>query len=338
MEHRWDIHYDISSKLSYLSDKEIAGILKNSKEKTQGYGQNYIILVNRVRIFVKSLKITDKEMDHRFDTSNLFDLPTYYNYGIGSAGINVWRELQAHVKTTNFVLSGKCPGFPLMYHYRIVEEKPKATIKFDKKHIEYWGSNKNIEKYLCAKNKSEHRLLLFLEYMPNVLYKHTLSEPNLRWRDEAQAIVKFLQTQNMIHMDAHLGNFVLDGKDNIYLTDFGLLIDADFSLSKKEREFFEKHRNFDRYLVDMNVLFHLFDRITAKPNVNKYAKMLGFEWNAETSDEDIIGVVFDKYRMIMETENLSHNKIKLIMAHAKKIHTFYEQLRADKTKSIAWNN
>ena len=53
-------------------------------------------------------------------TANLFELPIYYQYGIGSAGFNAWRELYTHIITTDWVIRNKCPNFPRMYHWRIL--------------------------------------------------------------------------------------------------------------------------------------------------------------------------------------------------------------------------
>ena len=74
--------------------------------------------------------MTELEYKNKYNTSNLFNLPLYYNYGLGSYGINCWRELLMHIKTTNYVLSGQCINFPLLYHYRVIETEPKK-IKFD---------------------------------------------------------------------------------------------------------------------------------------------------------------------------------------------------------------
>ena len=36
-----------------------------------------------------------------------------------------------HKKTTQYVLSGQCVNFPLLYHYRIIETKPKKILHKD---------------------------------------------------------------------------------------------------------------------------------------------------------------------------------------------------------------
>lgn len=115
--------------------------------------------------------MTELEYKNKYNTSNLFNLPLYYNYGLGSYGINCWRELLMHIKTTNYVLSGQCINFPLLYHYRVIETEPKK-IKFD--NFKYWGSHQNIKKYIDAKSESKYRILLFIEWFPKVVHKWLL--------------------------------------------------------------------------------------------------------------------------------------------------------------------
>lgn len=74
----------------------------------------------RSKVFVKRVPVTNIEFDNLFSTRNLYNLPTYCNYGFGSTGFGVFRELVTHIKTTNWVLSGAIATFPLMYHYRII--------------------------------------------------------------------------------------------------------------------------------------------------------------------------------------------------------------------------
>ena len=45
-------------------------------------------------------------------TANVFQLPPFCHYGIGSPGGGVWREVAAHTMTTNWVLAKKCGSFP----------------------------------------------------------------------------------------------------------------------------------------------------------------------------------------------------------------------------------
>lgn len=81
---------------------------------------NYLFIIfNEHKIFIKSISLSNLFKDNSFDTSNLYDLLVYYNYGFGSSFINTWREFLLHIKTTNYILLNKCDFFLLLYYYRI---------------------------------------------------------------------------------------------------------------------------------------------------------------------------------------------------------------------------
>ena len=80
--------------------------------------------------------------------------PTYFNYGLGSAGLGVtdllaFGELITHIKTTHWVLEEAIATFPLMYHDRIL---PFSGSHMDvdkdrlKGFVEYWGNSANVGK------------------------------------------------------------------------------------------------------------------------------------------------------------------------------------------------
>ena len=90
-------------------------------------GKSALISIDDTSVFVKKVPLTDLEQlpQHFMSTANLFNLPLGYQYGIGSAGIGsagfgAWRELAAHIMTTNWVITGECANFPIMYHWRIL--------------------------------------------------------------------------------------------------------------------------------------------------------------------------------------------------------------------------
>lgn len=105
------------------------------------------------------------EYDNLFSTKNLYNLPTAYNYGIGSTtGLGVFRELVTHLKTTHWVLEGAMATFPLMYHYRILPStKACADLEIN---IEHRGNHANFKKYVLDRANAQYELVLFLEYVP----------------------------------------------------------------------------------------------------------------------------------------------------------------------------
>ncbi len=213
---------------------------------------NHIIILGESKVFVKRVPVTNIEYDNQFSTRNLYDLPTYCNYGIGcfaSTGFGVFRELCTHIKTTNWVLEGAIATFPLMYHYRIIPfsgqhgEVDKSRLK---DYVEYWGNSENAGKYVLDRAIANYELVLFLEYIPHVLGTWLRENPNKLQQslDDLRKTIDFLRSKGIIHFDAHFGNVLTDGKQT-YLTDFGLVLDKSFALTKKEESFFELNKFYD---------------------------------------------------------------------------------------------
>jgi hypothetical protein len=87
---------------------------------------------------------------------------------------------------------------------------------------------------------------MFLEYIPYVLETWLLLNPNKLQKplDDLRTTIDFLRTKGTIHFDAHFRNILTDG-EQIYLTDFGLVLDKSFALSSDEESFFEQNRFYD---------------------------------------------------------------------------------------------
>jgi len=276
MNNRIQKYYNLNTKISYLSDNDIAN-LKKDKEFS-GWGKNLIVTIDNENVFIKKLALTKLEYDNLFDSSNLYNLPTYYNYGIGSAGFNVFRELLMHIKTTNFVLDGEIENFPLMYHYRIIKNKnPSKFFKHKDELDDYitkWNNNENIRKYMIARDNAEYELIVFLEYFPHVLYDWLIKDINMvpEYINQMLNVVKFLRKHNIIHFDAHVGNILSDGK-KFYLTDFGLVLDMEFHLSNEEKEFFKKNDYLDYTMIFDNIAYPLLEQLNKNKDYfdKKYA-------------------------------------------------------------------
>jgi hypothetical protein len=136
-------------------------------------GTNHTFDFGSSKIFVKRVPVTDIEFDNFSSTKNLHSLPTYYyNYGVGSAGCGVFRELAAHIKTTNWVLDGQIETFSLRYHYWVISFSGKRAESDQERHesyVEYWGGDENIGRYMLDRASANHELVLFLEHVPYVL-------------------------------------------------------------------------------------------------------------------------------------------------------------------------
>ena len=240
---RKHLYSKLSTKLSYLTDNDLKNLMFVTKSTTN----TNIIELDNHKIFCKQITLTELEYDNQFDTSNLFNLPNYYNYGIGSAGINCFRELLMHIKTTNWVLNDEIENFPLLYHYRIAKLMPE--IKHDDAYIDakvtYWNSPL-VGKYLKAKQASPYCILLFLEYIPLVVteWLDDSYQKNKSYLIQMMNIISFLRKHNIIHFDTHTSNMLTDGQ-TIYLSDFGLVYDSEFKTSTLERQFYDANTCYD---------------------------------------------------------------------------------------------
>jgi len=244
-------YFKLSSKIAQLDNAQLRSLFDNSEsnESSTGWGMNHTIFLGESKVFVKRVPVTNIEFDNLFSTRNLYDLPTYCNYGFGSTGFGVFRELVTHIKTTNWVLEGAITTFPLMYHYRII---PFSGRRADvdrsrlKDYVEYWGNSANAGNYLLDRANANYELVLFLEYIPHVLETWLLLNPNKLQKplDDLRTTITFLRRKGIIHFDAHFRNILTDG-EQIYLTDFGLVLDKSFSLTSYEKSFFKQNIFYD---------------------------------------------------------------------------------------------
>ena len=119
LQARRELYFQLSSAIAQMDNEQLR-LLFTGNEAELGWGRNHTIEVGQAKVFVKRMPVTDLEYANQFSTRNLYNLPLYYNYGVGSAGFGLFRELVTHIKTTNWVLAGAIETFPLLYHYRIM--------------------------------------------------------------------------------------------------------------------------------------------------------------------------------------------------------------------------
>lgn len=237
-------YFKLSSQIAQLDNAQLRSLFDNSEsnESSTGWGMNHAIVLGQSKVFVKRVPVTNIEYDNLFSTRNLYDLPTCCNYGFGSPGFGVFRELVTHIKTTNWVLEGEIATFPLMYHYRIIPfSERRADVD-----LEHWGNNANVRNYVLDRAIANHELVLFLEYIPHILETWLILNPNKLQKplQDLGTTIDFLRTKGIIHFDAHFRNILTDGQQT-YLTDFGLVLDRSFMLTKDEESFFEQNTFYD---------------------------------------------------------------------------------------------
>ncbi|TYB51805.1 protein kinase family protein [Nonomuraea sp. PA05] len=259
--------YDaVSTRLAMLSDRELAGLVAGAEPRGAGIGGRSAELeVAGVRVFVKRVPLTDLEVrpEHVRSTANVFGLPMFYQYGVGSAGFGAWRELAAHVMTTNWVLTGAYPGFPLLHHWRVIPDVPPEGFADEfggiAGAVAHWEGSEAVRGRLEAIAGSSLSLVLFLEHLPGTLAawlaEHRAVAP-YPWLEQALARgTGFLSSQGFVHFDAHFMNLLTDGGE-VYFADLGLALSRRFTLSGEESRFLADHLSYDRHYTTSHLLRH----------------------------------------------------------------------------------
>ncbi|MEU6139425.1 protein kinase family protein [Streptomyces sp. NPDC047081] len=266
-------HTTAATTLARLSDQELGALVTAGVPAGHGVGGRATLIdVDGVRVFVKRVPLTDIERhpeNHR-STANLFGTPPYCHYGIGtvpSPGFGAWRELAAHEMTTNWVLADAFSGFPLLHHWRVLAEPENLLppqLADVERAVDYWGGDPGLRRHLEALRTATASLALFLEYIPHTLHDWLRAQlaagdahNACRLVEEGlEAATSFLRTRELLHMDAHFGNILTDGR-RLYLTDYGLSLSARFQLAPPEREFFDRHRPYDRAYTSLYLVLWL---------------------------------------------------------------------------------
>jgi serine/threonine protein kinase len=256
---RRSAHGDIATSLALLSDHELVALVEAGTPLGTGIGgRSALIEVDGRKVFVKRMPLTDIERrpENVRSTANVFGMPAFCHYGIGSPGFGVWRELAVHTMTTNWVLADRFSGFPLMYHWRVlpdVPQPPHDELADVERVVAYWGGTPQVRERVEALRTTTASLTLFLEYFPHTL--HDWFDDQLRTGDPDAAcalvehglksVTDFLHEHRLLHFDAHFENILTDGR-HLYLADYGLALSSRFRLAPEEREFFDGHQHYDR--------------------------------------------------------------------------------------------
>jgi hypothetical protein len=241
----------VSRRLAGLNDADVMTLLARTSTPTVGFGgTTSTTTIDGVPVFVKRVPLTDLERrpENAGSTANLFGLPNFYQYGIGSTGFGVWRELAVHTMTTRWVLERQFAGFPLLYHWRVL---PHTSPPMDSAELEqwvtHWDGSDAVRARLEAIGSASAAVVLFLEHIPQTVDAWlTAAGDEAAWtfvHDALEEGVDFLRARGLVHFDAHFHNLLTDGQ-RLYFADFGLAAHEDFDL---DTDFFDRHRNYDRF-------------------------------------------------------------------------------------------
>ena len=295
----------LHNKLKKISSDELNNIFIQGMKKE--YKNNSYGKISGYDVFMKKIPLTTLEYNNIFDTFNLYNLPTYYNYPIGSAGINCFREITMHIKTTKWVLEGKINNLIMMYHYRIIKKENNIIDEIQKENINKnvstkWNNNKNIKNYLIERLNAPYEIIVVMEYFPITLNKWLKQDLKnvYSYCKQIFPLLNFLQKQRVIHFDSHSKNFVVSKEGLIYMIDFGLVLDLDFNLTKEEIKFFHKNTLFDYGACIMSIMIPLLDHIKDIDN-----------YNTGNIINDI-KMIYDNSNEICENLNLPKKYIKII--------------------------
>ncbi|MFF7892301.1 protein kinase family protein [Streptomyces sp. NPDC007907] len=264
----------VGARLSLLSDRRLEKVVSAAPSLGSGIGGRSAELeVEGIRVFVKRVPLTDIELqsEHVRSTANMFGLPLFYQYGVGSAGFGAWRELAAHIMTTGWVLKNEYTGFPLLYHWRVLPDSPPAGFLDGLGGVEgavaHWEGSTAVRRRLEAVGRSSFSLVLFLEHVPQTLAEWLddnreapPAEPGsgslYQWVENALLRgTEFMSARGLVHFDAHFANLLTDGRQ-VYFADFGLALSRDFELSAEERDFLADHLVYDRSHAPNHLLRH----------------------------------------------------------------------------------
>ncbi|MDG9700825.1 protein kinase family protein [Streptomyces sp. DH37] len=265
-------HAAVSTALALRSDHALRELVDAAVPLGSGIGGKSALLeVGGTPVFVKRVPLTDVERrpEHVRSTANLFELPVFCQYGIGAIGgpgFGAWRELAAHIMTTNWVLAAEHEGFPLTYHWRVLPDStplPEELADVERA-VAYWGGGAQVRRRIEALRQSSASVALFLEYIPQNLHQwlstrigaggEAADRACAMVERELEAGISFMNGRGLLHFDAHFENILTDGR-RLYFADYGLAISSRFELSGEEADFVDRHQTYDRcysvaYLVN----------------------------------------------------------------------------------------
>jgi hypothetical protein len=252
-------HDKSSTFLASCDDAELTALMDTGRAGNVGVGGGSVTFdVEGVPVFAKRIPLTDRELAHPRSTANLFDLPTFCQYGTGGPGFNAWRELAANVIVTDASLAGETESFPLLHHWRVLPGRPPVAAEHADINtvVAALDNSPAVRARLEALAAASYSLVLFSEHIPQPLLGWLHDDPVSKAETVEQQlahIVEVLRAHDLLHMDGHVGNMCTDG-ERIYLTDFGLATSPRFDLSADERDFARRNATHDAGYAAMRLV------------------------------------------------------------------------------------
>lgn len=269
---------DVSAALEGLDGGRLAQLVAGARAAAAGIGGGSgVVDVGGVPVFVKRIPLTDLERrpENVMSTANLFGLPPFYQYGVGSAGFGAWRELTANQWATGWVRDGRTEAFPLMYHWRVLPgaPPPSGEMRDVERAVAYWEGSAAVGERLRALAAASASLVLFQEYLPYDLHDWLGGQPEEAYamvERRLRADVAFMNLAGLLHFDAHFGNVRTDG-ERLYFADLGLATSPRWDLSPAEADFVARHAHHDLCHTLTQLVNRLERNGAGGPIVRRYA-------------------------------------------------------------------
>lgn len=243
----------LRERLAQLTDDELIELGGSTDE---GWGATGTAVLDGSTVFLKRLPLSEVEHAHPYSTKNHFRLPTYYSYGVGSAGFGAWREVVAQQTASGAI------GVPELLHHRVLPRTapPRSLPVSPEQYVAYWNGNAAIGRYMAMRDAATREVWLVSEHggqrADRWLLEHPASIEDVLC--QVFAALDRLHERGITHFDAHLANVVIDG-GTCRLIDFGLAMGDGFELSINERRFLDRHRCYDHAVVLLSLAFLLSD-------------------------------------------------------------------------------
>ena len=339
LDSRRSTYFNVNSAIAAMDNAAI-GALLDQGESTPGWGKHQTADIEGTTVFVKSIPVTDLEYEHAFSTRNLYEMPLYYNYGVGSAGFGAFRELLTHVLTTNWVLDDQTPSFPLLYGFRLLPSSGERMVIDAQRrngYVAYWNGNEAIGRYFDERMKARYDLALFLEHVPYTLHPWLVEHPDAceGVLDDLRGAISFLRAHGVVHFDAHFFNILTDG-ERAYLTDFGLALSRNFDLTAEELQFLADHEFYDYGEVLWSagrVLLDLYANHLSEEGRRAAMDAAGIA--ADTPSRDVLGALVRNVEALAAAMALPRGLIDPIVRHREVIllmEDFYNSMHTNNSK------
>jgi len=120
--------------------------------------------------------------------------------------------------------------------------------------VAYWGGSPAVRERISALAGASASVVLFLEYIPQVLRgwlggqlgrgPEAVAAACAMLERDLRAGLAFMNGNGLLHFDAHFGNILTDGQ-RLYFADLGLATSPRFDLSAAESDFAGRHLSHD---------------------------------------------------------------------------------------------